>query len=107
MSETVLPDFDGGTHPVEFCRVAVAESVKPHAPGVSDPEAFKQRLQLPRHDVVIVQRFPSSSREQQTIWIRLPIPIEILPDVFGKIRADGEVTHCVVCFWSLQSASPR
>ena len=64
MSEPILPDFDWSAHPVEFCRVAVTESMKPHASGFSDPNAFKQRLQLPRHDVVVVQRLSCPSAEQ-------------------------------------------
>jgi hypothetical protein len=38
MSEPILPDFDWSAHPVEFCRVAVTESMKPHASSLSDPE---------------------------------------------------------------------
>jgi hypothetical protein len=64
MSESILPDFDWSAHSVEFCRIAVTESMKPHASSLSDPDAFEQWLQLPRHDVVVVQRLSRSTAEQ-------------------------------------------
>src|SRR5262249_41888563 len=93
VTEPVLSDFDRSAHAIKLCCVAVTERMKSHPPRVGDAETCEQGLQLPRHEVVVVEWLPSPCAKQQAIRVRLPFSFEILPDVIGKIRADGKMTN--------------
>src|SRR5262249_5050461 len=106
MTQPILPDFNRSAHTIKLCCVAVTKCMKSHASRVGDAETFEQRLQLPRHNVVVVERLSCPRTEQQTIGVRLPFSFEILPDVIGKIRTDWEVPNRCTRFRSLQTAPP-